>query len=891
MRSIIRPSLLREAHARVASFIVVLAFVVAASSGAPDLRAEGTCQPFVRGDANTDGGVDIADPIAMLQFTFLGQGSLSCLKASDANADGSPADISDAIFILLYSFSGGSPPPAPFPGCGVVPEDGLSCESYPACPGFDGCDPGPGESFEWFELDGTAVPEDLTPPDFRVIGDGRVVPGEPLTVEVAGLGIYGPAEIDWGDGSDDSVSEDGAYVHSYDRARDASVRLVDRFGGVHGLTTVQVVAHVSVSEVFFGPAGDGGGMGLVIAVDPFVCSTVFQIPDPVQRLQIATACGLFLPGDLGPETAVTFVTNGEGHVVADCVLGSGQGGFEVLQHIEFDATVDSRPMTFPLPPLPTDGLGIHRVRVEVHAPEGPNASPAATATYSVVDPALVSGDPDCDQIRRLYLAAVQAKEKRKNDCESLRQALAALKAELAGAETDLGGLQTELAGANEARAAAQSEADDLASAIQAFLGGTGTLADSADSTPPGQSYAGVPGAGIIFSDAGALLARADEVEASTGSNPLADVAKLGKVRAKIDALDAQIAGLEAEAAALQARIANLNAQIAALEAALADCERECAQMEQEIKDLEEAEKKCLEELAKRRRAEQAIQEADDAIRDATGKGAGAGSRADDADDAIDESAGSPDELGGDHEKVDEARGAAGAGDEKTDCARRKLEEAREALAAGDSERAAELAREAKECAGQAAAEYTEADRILDEAERSAAGRGKRQCVEGETYASEWVERRVPERIISFQVVPADQKPEEWNAHVERLRDAVNDLVTFINLVEALKDASVIEGTITPEADKAVVYIFETYLELITDRAGVDVYALIEGSIERSRSHSVCRNGRWVLDHVETEIVGPERWQEKIGTVLNTGPSRKKEVSDLIERYVRRFLHG
>ncbi|HVR76020.1 MAG TPA: hypothetical protein VMT52_16935 [Planctomycetota bacterium] len=89
---------------------------------------------FHRGDSNTDGKVDISDPVATLGVLFLGEGSLTCLDAADANDDGA-LDLSDAVFTLLHLFGGGAPLPEPGPrACGLdFTPDALDCESFPPC--------------------------------------------------------------------------------------------------------------------------------------------------------------------------------------------------------------------------------------------------------------------------------------------------------------------------------------------------------------------------------------------------------------------------------------------------------------------------------------------------------------------------------------------------------------------------------------------------------------------------------------------------------------------------------------------------------------------------------------------------------------------------------------
>src|SRR5688572_8348986 len=82
---------------------------------------------FVRGDATSDGVLDISDPTVTLRHLFLEGAEPACLDALDADDTGS-VNISDAISILGFLFHGGSPPPAPYPAAGADPtEDGLAC--------------------------------------------------------------------------------------------------------------------------------------------------------------------------------------------------------------------------------------------------------------------------------------------------------------------------------------------------------------------------------------------------------------------------------------------------------------------------------------------------------------------------------------------------------------------------------------------------------------------------------------------------------------------------------------------------------------------------------------------------------------------------------------------
>ena len=90
--------------------------------------------PFIRGDANADGRVDIADAIFILSYLF-GNGRVpDCMDAADSNDDGS-VDIADAIFILKVLFVTGEDFPAPYPFPGRDPtEDSLNCSLYPRLP-------------------------------------------------------------------------------------------------------------------------------------------------------------------------------------------------------------------------------------------------------------------------------------------------------------------------------------------------------------------------------------------------------------------------------------------------------------------------------------------------------------------------------------------------------------------------------------------------------------------------------------------------------------------------------------------------------------------------------------------------------------------------------------
>jgi hypothetical protein len=82
--------------------------------------------PFVRGDANQDGGRDIGDAIFVLQYLFLTGRRPPCMDAADVNDDES-INIADAVNELTWLFASGPPPPAPA-DCGPDPHgDTLAC--------------------------------------------------------------------------------------------------------------------------------------------------------------------------------------------------------------------------------------------------------------------------------------------------------------------------------------------------------------------------------------------------------------------------------------------------------------------------------------------------------------------------------------------------------------------------------------------------------------------------------------------------------------------------------------------------------------------------------------------------------------------------------------------
>jgi len=88
---------------------------------------------FMRGDANSDGRITIADATFLVSYIYRGGPPPSCMDAGDANDDGVVA-YADALYIKSYCFEQGPPPPEPFPDCGYDPTmDGIGCASYEPC--------------------------------------------------------------------------------------------------------------------------------------------------------------------------------------------------------------------------------------------------------------------------------------------------------------------------------------------------------------------------------------------------------------------------------------------------------------------------------------------------------------------------------------------------------------------------------------------------------------------------------------------------------------------------------------------------------------------------------------------------------------------------------------
>ncbi|MEM7261123.1 MAG: dockerin type I domain-containing protein [Planctomycetota bacterium] len=88
---------------------------------------------FVRGDANADGTIDIADVIFQLNTLFASGAVSPCRDAADVNDDGT-LDLGDPIWNLATLFDASPPRALPPFDCGVDPTpDSVDCISYTPC--------------------------------------------------------------------------------------------------------------------------------------------------------------------------------------------------------------------------------------------------------------------------------------------------------------------------------------------------------------------------------------------------------------------------------------------------------------------------------------------------------------------------------------------------------------------------------------------------------------------------------------------------------------------------------------------------------------------------------------------------------------------------------------
>jgi len=86
--------------------------------------------PFMRGDANQNGEIDLVDAVRTLEVMFLGAPP-ECIAAVDAN-DSGDLTLTDTMTVLDYLFASGTPLPEPTAECGGD-QTGLDCNEA-VCP-------------------------------------------------------------------------------------------------------------------------------------------------------------------------------------------------------------------------------------------------------------------------------------------------------------------------------------------------------------------------------------------------------------------------------------------------------------------------------------------------------------------------------------------------------------------------------------------------------------------------------------------------------------------------------------------------------------------------------------------------------------------------------------
>ena len=85
--------------------------------GIPD---ECQCTPWIRGELNNDGTIDLSDAVTLLIYLFNNGPTPDPIGRGDINDDGG-VDVADVIYLVEYLFAAGGPPPAPFPNPGGCP--------------------------------------------------------------------------------------------------------------------------------------------------------------------------------------------------------------------------------------------------------------------------------------------------------------------------------------------------------------------------------------------------------------------------------------------------------------------------------------------------------------------------------------------------------------------------------------------------------------------------------------------------------------------------------------------------------------------------------------------------------------------------------------------------
>ncbi|MCA8959463.1 MAG: hypothetical protein KDC38_03070 [Planctomycetes bacterium] len=117
----------------VANVVVVGLTELTATTDGATITFDSIVEEFIRGDVNGDGGLSLADAVAIFTFIFGGT-VVDCDDAHDANDDGA-IDIADGVYVLSYLFTMGPAVPSPSGACGLDPTaDAIDCATSPSCP-------------------------------------------------------------------------------------------------------------------------------------------------------------------------------------------------------------------------------------------------------------------------------------------------------------------------------------------------------------------------------------------------------------------------------------------------------------------------------------------------------------------------------------------------------------------------------------------------------------------------------------------------------------------------------------------------------------------------------------------------------------------------------------
>ena len=113
----------------------------AGSSGAYTLALEALQEPgrsigpFLRGDVDQSGDLQLTDAVAIFSYLFLGDREPACLAAADPDGTGE-INLTSGVYLLQFLFIGGQAPAAPFPQCdrsSSATDLGLGCSRPQDC--------------------------------------------------------------------------------------------------------------------------------------------------------------------------------------------------------------------------------------------------------------------------------------------------------------------------------------------------------------------------------------------------------------------------------------------------------------------------------------------------------------------------------------------------------------------------------------------------------------------------------------------------------------------------------------------------------------------------------------------------------------------------------------